>query len=52
MQRWKQYMASTEADRHQAEVAPAHEQPAPEPADSEFIGAPWFPDCEPFPRTT
>lgn len=52
MQRWKQYLASTEADRHREDAAPAGEPSTPEPLDSEFIGAPWFPDCEPLPRAT
>ena len=54
MQRWKAYMESTEADRRRAEAMPSREQqlPAPESPEPDDVGAPWFPDCEPFPRAT
>ena len=54
MQRWKAYMESTEADRRRPEALPLGQRPvpAPEPAEPDDFGTPWFPDCEPFPRAT
>lgn len=54
MQRWKAYMESTEADRRRAELPPFGERqlPAPGSPEPDEVGAPWFPDCEPFPRAT
>ena len=54
MQRWKAYMKSSEAEWRRAEAIPAAEErvPAPAPEEPDDIGAPWFPDCEPFPRAT
>lgn len=47
MQRWKAYMASAEADRRAEAISPREQLP-PEPPDSEFIGAPWFPETLPI----
>ncbi len=54
MDRWKAYIAAAEAERRRAERFPAYEpQPtAPPPMESPDVGAPWFPDCEPYPRAT
>ena len=54
MQRWKAYMESAKAEQRRAEAIPAGEKqfPAPESKEHDEIGAPWFPDCEPFPRAT
>jgi hypothetical protein len=54
MQRWKAYMESTKADRRPTEALPFGERqvPLPESPGPDEIGAPWFPDCEPWPRAT
>jgi hypothetical protein len=53
MQRWKAYMKSSEAAWRRAEtIQPAEERVPVPPSDEPDIGAPWFPDCEPFPRAT
>jgi hypothetical protein len=54
MQRWKAYLKSIEVYRRRAPAAPAGKSSLPdaEPNDPDDIGAPWFPDCEPFPRAT
>lgn len=51
MQRWKAYMESSEVEQRRAEAiaGDARRLPIWEPDD---VGAPWFPDCEPFPRAT
>jgi hypothetical protein len=47
-------MESTNAERRRAEAMRSDERqlPAPAPENPDDIGAPWFPDCEPFPRAT
>ncbi len=67
MQRWKEYMASTEVERRRIEAIRAREElseperPKADPwddlpeireSDSEPIPAPWFPDSEAFSRAT
>jgi hypothetical protein len=47
-------MKSSEAAWRRAETIQPAEERVPVPASDEpdDIGAPWFPDCEPFPRAT
>lgn len=51
MHGWKMYIAWIEADQRRAEAQRVREEQRP-PADSPEPGAPWFDDCEPYPRAT
>jgi hypothetical protein len=51
MQRWNEYIRAPRGPRR-ADAIPGREQPASEPPDSEFIGAPWFSEYEPLPLAT
>jgi hypothetical protein len=52
MNGWKMHMAWIEADQRRAETQRLREEQTPPPMESPEPGAPWFDDCEPYPRAT
>jgi hypothetical protein len=52
MHGWKMHIAWIEADRRRAEAERVLDEQRPPAIDSPEPGAPWFDDCEPYPRAT
>jgi len=52
MNGWKMHMAWVDADRRRAEAERLRDEQRPPAVDPPEPGAPWFDDCEPYPRAT